>query len=163
MMLTMGLLLTGFYIARHPQLQQSTKAVSSRLKRLVTLPLLCISVTAFLVPAMRQVPPITQPYYPESRVITAGIWTVHFSLDQGMWDSSRRMSSLIKDMKLDIVGLLETDLHRTVFGNRDLTQYLAEDLQMYADIGPGPDKHTWGSVLLSKVSQSVACDNLRRY
>lgn len=67
-----------------------------------------------------------------------------------MWDSTRRISSLVRDMELDIVGLLETDLHRTVFGNRDMSQFLAEDLGMYADLGPGPDKHTWGAILLSK-------------
>src|SRR5207253_1894511 len=29
-------------------------------------------------------------------------------------------------------------------------QFLAEDLGMYADFGPGPNKHTWGAALLSK-------------
>ncbi|TKA53269.1 Protein CWH43, partial [Cryomyces minteri] len=28
--------------------------------------------------------------------------------------------------------------------------YIAEDLGMYVDYGPGPNKHTWGSALLSK-------------
>lgn len=35
-------------------------------------------------------------------------------------------------------------------GNRDLTQFLSEDLKMYSDYGPGPSKHTWGCSLLSK-------------
>jgi endonuclease/exonuclease/phosphatase family metal-dependent hydrolase len=35
-------------------------------------------------------------------------------------------------------------------GNRDMTQYLAEELGMFADFGPGPNKHTWGAALLSK-------------
>jgi len=35
-------------------------------------------------------------------------------------------------------------------GNRDTTQFLAEDLGMYVDYGPGPNKHTWGAALLSK-------------
>ncbi|KAG7101041.1 Protein CWH43 like protein [Verticillium longisporum] len=35
-------------------------------------------------------------------------------------------------------------------GNRDTSQFLAEDLGMYVDYGPGPNKHTWGVVLLSK-------------
>lgn len=30
------------------------------------------------------------------------------------------------------------------------TQYMAHELNMYADIGPGPNKHTWGAALLSK-------------
>lgn len=54
------------------------------------------------------------------------------------------------DLGLDVIGLLESDLHRPVFGNRDLTLWLAQELGMYADIGPGPDKHTWGATLLSK-------------
>jgi hypothetical protein len=53
-------------------------------------------------------------------------------------------------MDLDVVGMLETDLHRTVFGGRDLTRAVVEDLGYYVDIGPGPNKHTWGCVLLSK-------------
>ncbi|THH23217.1 hypothetical protein EUX98_g7963 [Antrodiella citrinella] len=55
-----------------------------------------------------------------------------------------------EDMELDVLGLLETDLHRPVFGNRDLTRLMAEELGYYVDIGPGPNKHTWGAALLSK-------------
>ena len=91
-----------------------------------------------------------RPYHPEDKVITAGIWTVHFSLDNDMWSSERRMRDLIKEMELDVVGLLESDLQRIIMGNRDTTQFLAEDLGMYVDAGPGPDKHTWGAALLSK-------------
>src|SRR5277367_882110 len=47
-------------------------------------------------------------------------------------------------------GLLESDLQRVIGGFRDMTQYLAEDLGMYVDYGPGPNKHTWGAALLSK-------------
>ncbi|KAF1810652.1 calcofluor white hypersensitive protein-like protein [Eremomyces bilateralis CBS 781.70] len=90
------------------------------------------------------------PYHPDSNVLTAGIWTVHFSLDNDMWDSSRRMAYLLKNMELDVIGLLESDLQRVIMGNRDTTQYLAEELGMYVDYGPGPDKHTWGAALLSK-------------
>lgn len=90
------------------------------------------------------------PYHKEDKVITAGIWTVHFSLDNDMWSSERRMRDLIKEMEIDVIGLLESDLQRIIMGNRDTTQFLAEDLGMYVDYGPGPDKHTWGSALLSK-------------
>jgi len=31
-----------------------------------------------------------------------------------------------------------------------MTQFLGEDLGMYVDYGPGPNKHTWGAALLSK-------------
>lgn len=91
-----------------------------------------------------------EPYHKNSKVITAGIWTIHFSIDNDMWSSERRMESLIRETELDVVGLLESDLQRIIMGNRDTTQYLAEELGMWVDYGPGPNKHTWGSALLSK-------------
>lgn len=90
------------------------------------------------------------PYHPESKVITAGIWTIHFAIDNPMWDSTRRMRDLIREMELDVVGLLESDTQHIIMGNRDTSQYLAEDLGMYLDFGPGPNKHTWGVALLSR-------------
>lgn len=90
------------------------------------------------------------PYHPAEKLVTAGIWTVHFALDNDMWSSERRMRDAIKELELDVVGLLESDLQRIIMGNRDMTQFLAEDLGMYADFGPGPNKHTWGAALLSK-------------
>ncbi|KAI9754083.1 MAG: hypothetical protein M4579_004866 [Chaenotheca gracillima] len=91
-----------------------------------------------------------QPYHPEDKVVTTGIWTVHFSLDNDMWSSERRMRDVIKELEVDVIGLLESDLQRIIMGNRDTTQFIAEDLGMYVDFGPGPNKHTWGAALLSK-------------
>ncbi len=91
-----------------------------------------------------------KPYHAEDRLLTAGIWTIHFSLDNDMWSSEYRMRDLIKELEIDVVGLLESDLQRIIMGNRDTTQFLAEDLGMYVDYGPGPNKHTWGAALLSK-------------
>lgn len=93
---------------------------------------------------------VPQPYHPESKLITAGIWTIHTAIDNDNWASEDRMSKLIKDLEIDVIGLLETDAQHIVMGNRDLTSKLAHDLNMYADYGPGPNKHTWGAVLLSK-------------
>lgn len=90
------------------------------------------------------------PYHAPDKLITAGIWTIHFSLDNDMYSSERRMRDLLRDLELDVVGLLESDLQRIIMGNRDTTQFLAEDLGMYVDYGPGPNKHTWGAALLSK-------------
>ena len=90
------------------------------------------------------------PYHKDDKVFTAGIWTVHFSIDNDMWSSERRMRDAIKELEIDVIGLLESDLQRIIMGNRDTTQYLAEDLGMYVDYGPGPNKHTWGAALLSK-------------
>ncbi|KAF9157869.1 hypothetical protein DFQ26_008239 [Actinomortierella ambigua] len=91
-----------------------------------------------------------QPHHPEHKLITAGIWTIHFAIDNDMWNSEIRMRDAIRDLELDVIGLLESDLQRTIMGNRDLTQFLSEDLNMYADYGPGPTKHTWGCTMLSK-------------
>ncbi|KAI1797457.1 Frag1/DRAM/Sfk1 family-domain-containing protein [Ganoderma leucocontextum] len=93
---------------------------------------------------------VPKPHHPGPRIVRAGIWTVHFGIDNRGRDSQRLMRDLIKDMELDVVGLLETDLHRVTFGNRDLTRVIAEELGFYVDIGPGPNQHTWGAVLLSK-------------
>lgn len=90
------------------------------------------------------------PYHKDDKVLTAGIWTIHFSLDNDMWSSEYRMRDVIKELELDVVGLLESDTQRIIMGNRDTTQFLAEDLGMYVDYGPGPNKHTWGCALLSK-------------
>lgn len=105
----------------------------------------------FACATMRRVPANDyEPYHKEDRLITAGIWTIHFSLDNDMWSSEYRMRDLMREMELDVVGLLESDLQRIIMGNRDTTQFLAEDLGMYVDYGPGPNKHTWGAALLSK-------------
>ncbi|GCF00608.1 hypothetical protein ZYGM_000725 [Zygosaccharomyces mellis] len=93
---------------------------------------------------------LPEPYHPDSQMITAGIWTVHFGLDNDMWASEESMVFLFKSMELDVVGLLETDTQQIPMGNRDITSKLAHELNMYADYGPGPNKHTWGCALLSK-------------
>ena len=90
------------------------------------------------------------PYHKDDKVLTAAVWTIHFSLDNDMWSSEHRIRDLIKELEVDVIGLVESDLQRIIMGNRDTTQFLAEDLGMYVDFGPGPNKHTWGSALLSK-------------
>ena len=90
------------------------------------------------------------PYHKPEKVITAGIWTIHFSLDNDMWSSEHRIRDLVKELEVDVIGFLESDLQRIIMGNRDTTQFIAEDLGMYVDYGPGPNKHTWGAALLSK-------------
>ena len=90
------------------------------------------------------------PYHKDEKILTAGIWTIHFSLDNDMWSSEYRMRDIIKELEIDVIGLLESDLQRIIMGNRDTTQFLAEELGMYVDYGPGPNKHTWGAALLSK-------------
>ena len=132
------------------QQQRPNKRVFTRSKSyyvyiLMALELMAISISYLRFPTNDYV-----PYHGEDKVITAGIWTIHFSLDNDMWSSERRIRDLIKELEVDVVGLLETDLQRIIMGNRDTTQFIAEDLGMYVDAGPGPNKHTWGAALLSK-------------
>ncbi|EOQ99993.1 hypothetical protein E3P89_02659 [Wallemia ichthyophaga] len=91
-----------------------------------------------------------KPYHADQQLITSGIWTVHFGMDDAMQDSQVRMRDLIREAEVDVVGLLETELQSIVFGNRNMAQYIAEDLGYYVDYGPPSHKHTWGAVLLSK-------------
>ncbi|KAI8055946.1 Frag1/DRAM/Sfk1 family-domain-containing protein [Syncephalis plumigaleata] len=81
---------------------------------------------------------------------TAGIWTIHFGIDNDMWASEERMRAAIDELGIDVIGLLESDLQRVITGNRDLTQSLGEILNMYTDYGPASSKHTWGCTMLSK-------------
>ena len=90
------------------------------------------------------------PFHPDQNLITAGIWTIHFSLDNDLSSSERRIATLLREAELDVVGLLETDTQRVIMGMRDTSQYLAEEGGYWVDYGPGPDQHTWGCVLLSK-------------
>ncbi|GAA5996073.1 Cwh43p [Rhodotorula paludigena] len=91
------------------------------------------------------------PAKAQDRVVTAAIWTVHFGEDGRMWESQRRMAGLVQEAEIDVIGLLETDNHRVVGGNRDITQFISHSLNMpYVDLGPGPQKNTWGAALISK-------------
>ncbi len=130
--------------------RRSNKPVSNRQTSyytyvLVALELLAISVSYLRFPTNDYV-----PYHKDDKLITAGIWTIHFSLDNDMWSSERRIRDLVKELEIDVIGFLESDLQRIIMGNRDTTQFIAEDLGMYVDYGPGPNKHTWGCALLSK-------------
>lgn len=109
--------------------------------------LIALSVTTF----MHRYPTVPfKPFNESSQSFTAGIWCVHFGLDNDMWSSETRMRDLIRDAEVDVIGLLESDTERLIGGNRDFTQKIAHDLGMYVDYGPGPNKHTWGAALLSK-------------
>jgi len=37
-----------------------------------------------------------------------------------MWESQRRMAQIVRDAEIDVIGLLESDVHRIVGGNRDM-------------------------------------------
>lgn len=152
---TVLLIAAGIYNVQKPpnntkSRQKSNRIGPSRFRSyyiyaLMGLELLAISVSYLRFPTNDYI-----PYHKDEKVVTAGVWTIHFTLDNDMWSSERRIRDLIKEVEIDVIGLIETDLQRIIMGNRDSTQYFAEDLGMYVDYGPGPNKHTWGSALLSK-------------
>ncbi|EAU85636.2 hypothetical protein CC1G_06349 [Coprinopsis cinerea okayama7 len=129
---------------------RAAAGISAPARKFTFTSLAVISIASLLTTIYRHpmVPP--KPHKPGSKLVNAGIWTVHFGINNEGHDSQRGMRDLIKDMQLDIVGLLETDLHRTAFGHRDLTRVMVEELGFNVDLGPGPNSHTWGAVLLTK-------------
>ncbi|GMG40272.1 unnamed protein product [Ambrosiozyma monospora] len=142
------LLLALVFTYKNP-VQVNSAKIASNLKRMINYMLLFVTLSCFIAFNRFQFEK-PKPYHPDSRLLTAGIWTIHFGLDNDMWNSEHRMRDLISDLELDVVGLLESDTERIIMGNRDLTERIAEELGMYADFGPGPNKHTWGAALLSK-------------
>ncbi|KAJ3877210.1 Frag1/DRAM/Sfk1 family-domain-containing protein [Lentinula edodes] len=130
--------------------QSNATALTSTISSCTRTALALMSIMAVLASLYRLPTAPVQPFRAGHRILRAGIWTIHFGIDNEGRDSQRRVMNLIKGMELDVVGLLETDLHRTVYGNRDLTRVIIEDMGYNVDLGPGPNSHTWGAVLLSK-------------
>lgn len=89
----------------------SSSTLSSRYKPHTRVLLTIITFLSLLTTIYRlpRAPPT--PFKPGPRIINSGIWTIHFGIDNEGHDSQRGIMSLIEDMKLDIVGFLETDLH----------------------------------------------------
>ncbi|KAI1171524.1 Frag1/DRAM/Sfk1 family protein [Nemania sp. FL0916] len=153
MVTTMLLVGAGVFnlTCRNARLRETQRSLSQSRHRKYFMFALTIINTFFLITAYARFPTNDYiPYHEGSRVMTAGIWTIHFSLDNDMWSSEIRIRDLIRELEIDVIGLLESDLQRIIMGNRDTTQILAEELGMYVDYGPGPNKHTWGAALLSK-------------
>ncbi|KIY44119.1 hypothetical protein FISHEDRAFT_51837 [Fistulina hepatica ATCC 64428] len=143
------LCLTPAFFSRTSEKSRSGQV--TRKLRILASSVLSMSVMAGLLVTLYRLPSAPpRPFKEGSRIVTAGIWTVHFGLDNRGRDSQWRIKTIANDMQLDILGLLETDLQRTVYGNRDLTLLMAEEMGYYIDTGPGPNSHTWGAVLLSK-------------
>ncbi|KAG5646112.1 hypothetical protein DXG03_004351 [Asterophora parasitica] len=102
----------------------SNKTIVPSIKRLLAL----IPVLSVLATLYRGSGSPPSPFQPGPRIFNAGIWTLHFGIDNEGRDSQRGVTDLIRDMQLDVVGFLETDLHRTAFGHRDLTRLAVEEL-----------------------------------
>lgn len=108
------------------QIPANISVVAGSFSRIL-LALICIS--SVLVSLYRWPSTSPRPHHPGARIVTAGIWTLHFGIDNEGRDSQRRVRDLIRcvepdvltaadisisDMQLDVVGLLETDLHVSI-------------------------------------------------
>jgi hypothetical protein len=82
-------------------------------RRYIRITLALIAVVALIGPLRRsaQLAPTPVPAHARARILNAGIWAVHFGIGNEGRDSQRNMRDLFRDMDLDLVGLLETDLH----------------------------------------------------
>jgi hypothetical protein len=82
-------------------------------RRYIRSALALIVVVALIGPLSRsaQSAPTPVPAHSRARIVHAGIWAVHFGIDNSGRDSQHSMRDLFRDMDLDLVGLLETDLH----------------------------------------------------
>lgn len=149
--------LIGFGIYSHNKIKVSgASPVSGGLtllkkitKQTVTIITILLVVTSGLT-FVRYTRPAPTPHHASDKVMTAGIWTIHFGLDNDMWASEGRMRDVIQELEIDVIGFLESDSQRAIMGHRDLTLQIADELGYYTDFGPGPNKHTWGCCLLSK-------------
>ena len=82
-------------------------------RRYIRTTLALIAVVALIGPLSKSAKPAPTPVpaHSRARIVNAGIWAVHFGIDNAGRDSQRSMRDLFRDMDLDLVGLLETDLH----------------------------------------------------
>ena len=72
-------------------------ALSARVRNMVYSTLAVVSVTSFIVTLYRTTGiPVPTPHRASSKIVRAGVWTVHFGIDNEGRDSQRAMRNLIK-------------------------------------------------------------------
>eukprot|EP01119_Soliformovum_irregulare_P015095 TRINITY_DN4202_c0_g1_i1.p1 TRINITY_DN4202_c0_g1~~TRINITY_DN4202_c0_g1_i1.p1 ORF type:complete len:850 (+),score=258.44 TRINITY_DN4202_c0_g1_i1:113-2662(+) len=78
------------------------------------------------------------------------VWAIHFGYDNYGGTNIPDLGRVMKENNVNIVGMVETDASRIVMENRDIVEYLAEDLHFYSDFGSSTAQNTWGCGLLSQ-------------
>lgn len=82
-------------------------------------------------------------------VINGMIWNIHFGYDNFGRNNFYGIAEEIRQRKINVLGILESDTTRPITANIDVVEFLAEHLNMYSDFGPSTAKNTWGCGLLS--------------
>lgn len=77
------------------------------------------------------------------------IWAIRFGYNNFGWPNFKDVANKIREVRANVVGLVESDTLRPFTGNRDIVEYLQESLHMYSDFGPSTMNETWGCALLS--------------
>jgi len=85
----------------------------------------------------------------QTEYIRGMIWAIRFGYNNFGWPNFKDVARKIKEVKSNLVGLVETDTLRPFTGNRDIVEFLQEHLHMYSDFGPSTLNETWGCALLS--------------
>ena len=112
-----GLAAGVFYVRRHGRvITESLKSTKSnifqhRTKLYTRVSVGLLSILACVIAFLRFPTFDYTPYHPEAKLFTAGIWTVHFGIDNEMWASEIRMRDAIRDVELDVVGILPPTTH----------------------------------------------------
>ena len=88
-----------------PLNSKHTSPIQRRVKSYFMHVLVALELVAIAIAYIRSPPASHVPYNKEHKVVSAGIWTVHFGIDNDMWSSERRMRDLIKEMEVDIIGM----------------------------------------------------------
>lgn len=82
------------------------------------------SIASGLVTMYRAPTNVPQPFRPGPRIIRAGIWTVHFGMDNEGRDSQRAMRDLIQYGSFEVSDILDTDKESTETWNWTLLDSL---------------------------------------
>jgi len=93
---------------------------------------------------------VQPPAGPKPTEINAMIWNIHFGYDNFGRNNFEDVAAAVKERKINVLGILESDMSRIITGGRDMVEFLEEHLNMYSDFGPNTAKSTWGCGLLSK-------------
>eukprot|EP01112_Ceratiomyxa_fruticulosa_P015782 TRINITY_DN4691_c0_g2_i1.p1 TRINITY_DN4691_c0_g2~~TRINITY_DN4691_c0_g2_i1.p1 ORF type:complete len:702 (-),score=106.65 TRINITY_DN4691_c0_g2_i1:3-2108(-) len=90
----------------------------------------------------------TQPLNDPTQ-IKAMVWNIHFGYDHYGRSNFERVADSIRREKINVLGIMESDLTRLFTSNRDFVEYLETELQMYSDFGPSTTENTWGCALIT--------------
>eukprot|EP01128_Nolandella_sp_AFSM9_P001353 TRINITY_DN1147_c0_g1_i1.p1 TRINITY_DN1147_c0_g1~~TRINITY_DN1147_c0_g1_i1.p1 ORF type:complete len:673 (-),score=139.06 TRINITY_DN1147_c0_g1_i1:162-2135(-) len=81
--------------------------------------------------------------------VRGAVWAIRFGYNNFGWPNFRRVRDKLIESKANVIGLVETDTTRPFNGNRDVVEFLVDQMHMYYDYGPATLNETWGCALLS--------------